>query len=152
MVADRRDSLYEGVNSDGNRVRRPKSPHLTIYKFRLSMLMSIGNRMAGVVSTVGLGMFAFWLRGLARGGDSYRKSNALLRHPVARLTLAGWCAASIYHIVAGLRHLIWDDAHRLEKTQINQDGPRSLVMTMMITTIVLGSLTMRARRRKGAES
>ncbi|XAO71122.1 MAG: succinate dehydrogenase, cytochrome b556 subunit [Acetobacteraceae bacterium] len=151
MVTDRRDSLYEGVNSEGNRVRRPKSPHLTIYKFRLSMLMSIGNRLAGVASTAGLGVFAYWLRGLARGGVAYQRSNALLRHPVARLTLAGWCAASIYHLVAGLRHLIWDDAHRLEKTQINKDGPRALMMTMMMTTIVLGSLTMRARRRRGSE-
>lgn len=148
MVADRRDPLYEGVNSHGSRVRRPKSPHVTIYRFRLSMLMSIGNRLAGVVSTAGLGLFAFWLRGLARGGVTYQKSNAMLEKPVAQFALAGWCAASIYHVVAGLRHLIWDGAHRLEKVQINKDGPRSLMMTTLITVGFIGSLRAQMRRHR----
>ena len=66
-MQDVRKALYVGSRSDGTLVQRPMSPHLQIYRRRLSMILSISNRITGVIATGGAALGIFWLNAAAKG-------------------------------------------------------------------------------------
>jgi succinate dehydrogenase / fumarate reductase, cytochrome b subunit len=97
---------------------RPLSPHLTVYRMtRYSLLSSFANRITGMVLSAGLLVFIYWLTALARGAHAYARAQQALGSGVARLFYAAVIAAFCYHLVAGLRHLVWDTGRGLEKAQ-----------------------------------
>jgi succinate dehydrogenase / fumarate reductase, cytochrome b subunit len=97
---------------------RPLSPHLTVYRMsRYCLLTSFSNRVAGVVVSLGLPLFAYWLIALASGERWYASTRIVLGHPVLLAFYALLLLAFAYHLVAGIRHLIWDTGHGLERAQ-----------------------------------
>ena len=97
---------------------RPLSPHMSIYRMtRYSLLTSFANRITGGVLSAGLLVFIYWLTSLARGARAYAQAQELLSSGVAKLLYAALIAAFSYHLVAGIRHLVWDTGRGLEKAQ-----------------------------------
>ncbi|WP_246396005.1 succinate dehydrogenase, cytochrome b556 subunit [Gluconacetobacter tumulisoli] len=127
------------------------SPHLQVYRFRLSMFLSIANRAAGVAAAAGSALAVCWLNAAAKGPDSFRKVQKVTRHPLGILALAGWALALVYHFVAGLRHLAWDAGYRFEKKDINEDGPVAVGVavgtTVVLVATVLGLAVCRSRKK-----
>lgn len=95
---------------------RPLSPHLSVYKFKYTLVSSILNRFTGLALSVGLVALTYWLVGVADGARSQARAQALLCSPVMRLFLAAMVIAFCYHLVAGIRHLIWDTGRGLERS------------------------------------
>jgi succinate dehydrogenase / fumarate reductase, cytochrome b subunit len=97
---------------------RPLSPHMSIYRMsRYSLLTSFANRITGMVLSLGLLVLVYWLTALARGAHAYARAQELLGSDLAKLVYAGVIAAFSYHLVAGIRHLVWDTGRGLEKAQ-----------------------------------
>ncbi len=97
---------------------RPLSPHLSIYRMsRYSLLTSFANRVTGAVLSGGLLVLIYWLTALARGARSYAHAQELLGSDLAKVVYAGVIAAFSYHLVAGIRHLVWDTGRGMEKAQ-----------------------------------
>lgn len=101
---------------------RPLSPHLSVYKFKYTLLSSITNRLTGIALSVGLIVLAYWLISVAAGPVAYERASALLSHGIFKLFYAGVLFAFLYHFVAGLRHLIWDTGAGMEKRQSQQSA------------------------------
>jgi succinate dehydrogenase / fumarate reductase, cytochrome b subunit len=95
---------------------RPLSPHLSVYKFKYTLLSSILNRLAGLALSVGLVALVWWLSSVAAGAAAQARAQAWLCTPLARVFLIGMLAAFCYHLVAGIRHLVWDTGRGLERT------------------------------------
>jgi succinate dehydrogenase / fumarate reductase cytochrome b subunit len=87
---------------------RPLSPHLTIYRPMLTMLMSIAHRITGAALYFGLLLLAWWLIATASGPGGYGKFQSFIDSIVGRLILFGYTWALIHHLLGGIRHLIWD--------------------------------------------
>ena len=87
---------------------RPLSPHLQVYRWQITMTMSILHRASGVVLTVGAFGLAWWLLALAAGGEQYAHASALVASPVGLVLLFGFSLSLVYHLLNGLRHLMWD--------------------------------------------
>lgn len=100
-MQDVRDALYVGQRSDGTLTRRPMSPHLQVYRFRLSMFLSIANRAAGVAAAGGSALGLCWINAAAKGPKSFSKVQKVTGNPLGQLLLAGWALALVYHFVAG---------------------------------------------------
>lgn len=97
---------------------RPISPHLTVYRmYRYSLLTSITNRATGVVLSAGLILLVYWLVAIASGPAAYRAAREVLSLDVLKAVYALLLATFSYHLIAGLRHLVWDTGRGLEKTQ-----------------------------------
>jgi len=148
---DVREALYVGQRSDGTLIRRPMSPHLQVYRFRLSMFLSIANRAAGVAAAGGTALGVLWLSAAAKGPESFNRARKVTGHPLGQLMMGGWVLALVYHLIAGLRHLIWDSVGRFEKHQINEDGKKAVVATLSLTAVLLVALgcVASSRRNKG---
>lgn len=96
---------------------RPLSPHLSVYKFKYTLVTSILNRLTGLALSLGLLVLVYWLSALAGGARAYQQALPLLSHAVAKVLYAAMLVAFCYHLAGGIRHLVWDTGRGMEKRQ-----------------------------------
>ena len=92
-------------------INRPISPHLSIYKPMLTMMMSIVHRVTGTALYFGTLLMVWWLVAAASGPNAYAKVQWFMGSFIGRLILLGYTWALIHHMLGGIRHLIWDTGH-----------------------------------------
>jgi succinate dehydrogenase / fumarate reductase, cytochrome b subunit len=118
---------------------RPLSPHLSIYRFRYTMTTSIANRITGVALSLGFVLLVYWLVAIADGERAYEYAYRGFAHVTGRMALALLLVAFVYHTLAGIRHLIWDLGHGLEREQ----AQRSAWLLGAATLVISGWLIYR---------
>lgn len=101
---------------------RPLSPFLTIYRPQSTSVLSILHRICGVIIALGAVLLAWWILAAAAGPASYEAMRSFFASWFGRLLLGVFSYAVVYHLCAGVRHLIWDAAWMLEKEQVNASG------------------------------
>jgi succinate dehydrogenase / fumarate reductase, cytochrome b subunit len=118
---------------------------MSIYRLhRYSLLSSFTNRITGMVLSAGLLLLIYWLTALARGARAYVRAQEVLGSEVAKLIYIGVIAAFSYHLVAGIRHLVWDTGRGLEKAQ-SQRSAWVVIAAAIVLTLVLAWWALRAR-------
>jgi succinate dehydrogenase / fumarate reductase, cytochrome b subunit len=124
---------------------RPLSPHMSIYRMtRYSLITSFANRVTGGFLSVGFLAFIYWLTALARGARVYARAQEVLGSDVAKLAYVAVIAAFAYHLVAGVRHLIWDTGRGLEKAQ-SQRSAWLVIATALVLAVMVLWWALRAR-------
>jgi len=101
---------------------RPLSPHLSVYKFKYTLMTSILNRFTGVGLSVGLLLLVYWLMAVASGAHAQARAARLLSLPLMKLVYAALIMAFCYHLSAGIRHLVWDTGRGLERAQAQRSA------------------------------
>ena len=114
---------------------RPLSPHLSVYRWPITMTLSILHRGTGIAMSVGLVVLAAWLVAAASDGEEYARFVELMSSIVGRLFLIGWSFAFFYHLGNGIRHLVWDTGRGLEKHQANASAWFVLLFSLALTAI-----------------
>ncbi len=112
---------------------RPLSPHLTIYRWPITMILSILHRVTGVALAVGLVAFVFWLEAIAYEAVSYDLFNEIARSVIGQLALLGWLFSFFFHLSNGIRHLVWDTGRMFEKRDTDLSAWVVLVATVAMT-------------------
>lgn len=87
---------------------RPLSPHLQIYRLPITALTSITHRITGVGLAGGAVLAVWWLVAIAKGPEAYQYFHAAATSLPGQGVLLGFVWASCYHLLNGLRHLVWD--------------------------------------------
>ncbi|WP_146587064.1 succinate dehydrogenase, cytochrome b556 subunit [Puniceibacterium confluentis] len=126
--------------ADVNRGNRPLSPHLTIYAPQLTSMTSILTRITGNALIVGMLMIVWWLLAAATSPDYFATANAVLTSWFGDLVLFLSLWALWYHTLAGVRHLIWDQAIGLDLDTAYKMGYAVIggsVLLTLITVIIL---------------
>lgn len=96
------------------------------------MVMSILHRASGLVLAVGAFGLAWWLNAVAAGGETQAQASALLGSLPGRLVLAVFAACLVYHLLNGIRHLLWDVGYGYEIPKVYATG-----WTVAVTALVL---------------
>jgi len=128
------------------RQNRPVSPHLQVYSLPLAALLSISHRITGVVLSLGLLItaavpsIAVWIP------ESFNEVQPVLNSMPAKVGLWLWVFAIYFHASHGVRHLIWDSLHGLDRRQVMTHNlieiGVSIVMTLGTFLLLAGqSLT-----------
>jgi succinate dehydrogenase cytochrome b subunit len=117
-------------------VARPLSPHLTIYRPMLSMMMSIVHRMTGVALYAGSLLLAWWLLAVAAGPNAYATFQSVASSFIGRVVLFGYTWALIHHMLGGVRHLIWDTGRGLGDAEREWLVRANLVGSIALTIIL----------------
>jgi succinate dehydrogenase / fumarate reductase cytochrome b subunit len=112
---------------------RPLSPHLSIYRWPVTMASSILHRASGVAMAVGFIVLVGWLFDAASGPDVYAKFQGAMDTTVGRVLLVGWSYAFFYHFANGIRHLVWDTGRGLEKGQATASAWFVIVASVLLT-------------------
>lgn len=112
---------------------RPLSPHLSVYRWPITMGLSILHRITGVAMSAGLVVFAWWLIAAAQGAEAYGVFIGLMDSMPGRLLLIGWSYAFFYHLANGIRHLFWDAGIGFEKRQADLSSWVVIVVSVVMT-------------------
>jgi succinate dehydrogenase / fumarate reductase cytochrome b subunit len=117
---------------------RPLSPHLSVYKMsRYTLATSIFNRFTGVGLSLGLVLLVYWLSAVAGGPLAQARAARLLALPAMKLVYAACIVAFCYHLVAGIRHLVWDTGRFLERAQ-SRNSARLVVAVSVALMLIIG--------------
>ena len=135
-MRDVRDALMVARNSDDKLVRRPLSPHLQVYRWPISMALSISHRVTGVGLAVGTLLFTLWLVAAAISDQAFASVQWFLATPIGLLLLFGWSAALLFHFFAGIRHLVWDAGYGFDQPWYNRSAWAVVIATIVATLLL----------------
>lgn len=114
---------------------RPLSPHLQVYRWQLTSVLSILHRATGVALSLGAILLVLWLVAAAAGPAPYAHLQGFLGSWVGLLLLFGWSVSLFYHLCNGIRHLWWDTGQGLELTAVYSSGWAVLAATAVLTVL-----------------
>ena len=86
----------------------PLSPHLEIYKWQISSLLSITHRIVGVINILAITLICIWTLSLLVGENSYEITKLFLKSLFGKFIIISLCWTFSFHILNEIRHLIWD--------------------------------------------
>jgi succinate dehydrogenase / fumarate reductase cytochrome b subunit len=112
---------------------RPLSPNIQIYRPQLTSVLSIANRITGVVLSVGAVGLVVWLSAAAAGPDAYAVVQKAIGSWAGRTVMFGFTFAFFLHLCGGIRHLVWDTVHGLELRSIYISGWSVVAASVVLT-------------------
>ena len=112
---------------------RPLSPHLQIYKWQLTSLMSIGHRASGIALSLGSILIVTWLVTLATGPEFFSIVSLVISHWFGQLILFGFSVVLFYHLLNGIRHLSWDLGYGFNLSAVYKTGYAVLLTALLLT-------------------
>ena len=115
---------------------RPTSPHLQIYRWTVTMAMSILHRAAGIANYAGMTLLVIWLVAAALGQDALTSVNFICGSWFGQLVLFGYTWSLIHHMCGGIRHYIWDFAVMMEPGQRSAMAWATLIASVLLTLLV----------------
>ncbi len=135
-MQDAREALMVQRRSDGSVTRRPLSPHLQVYRPQITSVLSVLHRATGIALAAGTLQLVAWLVAAATSPAAYRGVAGFIGSPFGLLLLFGWSVALIYHLLNGIRHLVWDAGLGFEKDEYHRSGMAVVIGTGALTVAV----------------
>jgi succinate dehydrogenase cytochrome b subunit len=113
--------------------RRPQSPNIQIYRPQLTSVLSIANRISGVLLSVAAVGLVVWLIAAAAGPKAYAVAEAILASLIGQIVLFAVTFALFLHLCGGIRHLVWDSGYGFELRAIYASGWAVVAMSVVLT-------------------
>ena len=118
-----------------NDSKNPLSPHLQIYRWHISSLLSITHRISGVINLLGLILIFFWLIFLSLGENNYQSFLLTINSFIGKFILIGFTWSMSFHLLSGIRHLVWDLGYGFEIKTANITGSIVIISSLVLTII-----------------
>jgi len=112
---------------------RPLSPHLQVYRWQLTSVLSIAHRVSGLALVAAALAFAGWLLAVAAGPGAYAQAQALFASWLGRACLLVFTFSLFYHLANGIRHLFWDAGLGFELEQVYRSGYAVVIASALLT-------------------
>jgi len=119
-----------------NDSKNPLSPHLQIYKWQISSLVSISHRITGILNLLGLIFISSWISSAGLGENLFECFSILLKSFVGKFILIGFIWSMSFHLLSGIRHFFWDLGYGYEIKTANLSGI-IVILGSLILTIIL---------------
>jgi succinate dehydrogenase / fumarate reductase cytochrome b subunit len=118
-----------------NDFKNPLSPHLQIYRWHISSLISITHRISGVINLLALILIFYWLVVLSFGESNYESFLLIVNSFFGKFILVGFTWSMIFHLLSGIRHLVWDMGYGYEIKTANISGIIVILFSLALTII-----------------
>ena len=116
-----------------NDSKNPLSPHLQIYRWHISSLLSITHRISGVINLLALIFIFFWLIALSLGTNNYGLFLLVINSFFGKFILIGFTWSMSFHVLSGIRHLFWDLGYGFEIKTANISGIIVIISSLALT-------------------
>ena len=116
--------------------KNPLSPHLQIYKWHLSMILSITHRIIGVVNSVAIVLICLWTISLLLGEQNYEIIKILFQSFFGKLLITCLSWSFSFHILSEIRHLIWDLGYGFDLKISKITGVITIVGSFALTVLI----------------
>lgn len=122
------------MESDSPR-QRPLSPNIQIYRPQLTSVLSILNRLTGMLLSIAAIGLVIWLLAAAAGPQSYATVRTAFASWIGQVVLFGCMFAFFLHFLGGIRHLVWDTVHGFELRTIYLSGWTVVAASVVMTAV-----------------
>ena len=113
----------------------PTSPHLQIYRWHISSLLSITHRIAGIINLLALILIFFWVLTFSLSESNYELFLLAINSFYGKFILIGFTWSMSFHIFSGIRHLAWDMGYGFEIKTANISGIVVILFSLVSTII-----------------
>ena len=123
--------VYKFIMQNNN----PLSPHLQIYKWHISSLLSITHRVVGVINFFALMVICFWAISLFFGENFYRSFEIVLNTFFGKFLIISLCWTFSFQILNEIRHLVWDAGFGFDLKVAKITGVITLIGSFILTIL-----------------
>jgi succinate dehydrogenase / fumarate reductase cytochrome b subunit len=120
----------------GHQIARPLSPHLSIFRPYINMVMSILHRVTGAANYFGSFLLAVWLISAAMGDEQFDAVSSFLASPVGLAILFAFTWSVMHHMLGGIRHFIWDMGRGFEIPSVRLLSWGTLLGSITLTGLI----------------
>ena len=113
----------------------PLSPHLQIYKWQISSLLSITHRIVGVVNILAITLICIWVLSLLLGESNYEITQVFLKSFFGKFIIVFLCWTFSFHILNEIRHLVWDMGYGFDLKVAKITGVLAFVGSFVFTIL-----------------
>ena len=114
----------------------PLSPHIQIYNWHISSLVSISHRITGIINFASLTLICFWVSYLVLGKDNYELVFVFLNSFFGKFLIMGIVWSFSFQILSEIRHLFWDYGIGFELKTANITGSLVIVGSFTLTLLI----------------
>jgi succinate dehydrogenase / fumarate reductase cytochrome b subunit len=136
LLKDVREALMVARDSSGKLVRRPLSPHIQVYRWPISMALSITHRITGVGLGLGMLLLTGWLFTAATSEGGFERFQSFLGSAFGMFLLFCWTLALVFHLMTGLRHLWMDTGSGYDEKTYHYSAVAVLAATAGLTALI----------------
>ena len=116
----------------------PLSPHIQIYNWHISSLISISHRITGIINIIIVTLICFWVALLFLGNSNYELIQKFFETYFGKFIIVGTIWSFSFQVLCEIRHLFWDLGYGFEIKTSNITGLLVIVGSVVLTILILG--------------
>ena len=116
--------------------KKPLSPHIQVYKWHISSLVSISHRITGIINIIGITLICLWVSLLLLGENNYEAINSLLNSLIGKFIILGLTWSFCFQILSEIRHLVMDLGYGFELKATKITGLLVIIGSIFLTIIL----------------
>lgn len=116
--------------------KNPLSPHLQIYKWQISSLLSITHRIVGVINIFAISLICFWVLFLILGESNYENIKEFLNSYYGKFLIISLCWTFSFHTLNELRHLAWDLGYGYDLKIAKATGVLAIIGSFILAILI----------------
>ena len=119
-----------------NNKKNPLSPHIQIYSWHISSLISISHRITGVINIIALTFISIWISSMLFGATSYELTKSILNSFIGKFIIIGIIWSFSFQILSEIRHLFWDLGYGFELKISKITGLMVIFGSFILTVLI----------------
>ena len=116
--------------------KNPLSPHIQIYRWHISSLVSISHRITGIINIVAITLICIWTASLILGDTNYDFINLFLTSIFGKFIAIGLAWSFSFQILSEVRHLLMDMGYGFELQTTRITGLGVIFGSILLTILV----------------
>ena len=118
--------------------KNPLSPHIQIYNWHISSLISISHRITGIINIIIITLICFWVSLLLLGSSNYELVQNFFETYIGKFFIVGTVWSFSFQALCEIRHLFWDLGYGFEIKTSNITGLAVIFGSFIFTILILG--------------
>ena len=118
--------------------KNPLSPHIQIYNWHISSLISISHRLTGIINIIIVTLICFWVALLFLGNTNYELIQKFFETYFGKFVITGTIWSFSFQILSEIRHMFWDLGFGFELKTSNITGLLVIFGSFILTILILG--------------
>ena len=115
--------------------KSPLSPHIQIYRWHISSLVSISHRITGIINIIAITLICLWASLLILGENNYEMINSFLNSLAGKFIILGITWSFSFQILSEIRHLVMDFGYGFELNTTKITGLIVILGSIILTVV-----------------
>ena len=116
--------------------KNPLSPHIQIYRWHISSLVSISHRITGIINIAAITLICFWIASLLLGESSYEFTKIFLQSIFGKFIILSLTWSFSFQILSDIRHIIMDLGYGFELKTTKITGLIVIIGSFILTVLI----------------